>query len=164
MRVIIVSRTFPGYHPKAGQSTYFVDKILSGIPFRNWGRVPDEIDQYPERVKRFRPKLHTIRAGNRWKVGDMASLRYWSGRPYHSKQVEFAEVEIKKVWPIRIYTDNNIEIQTDPRFWTSLSMVKFQAICKNDGLTESDFYRWFKMPVKETFIGQIICWSDKVNY
>ena len=30
-KVITVSRTFPDYHPKAGQPTYFVEQILNAL-------------------------------------------------------------------------------------------------------------------------------------
>ena len=37
-RIITFSRTFPAYHPKAGEPTYFVEMILNdlGIDFRSW--------------------------------------------------------------------------------------------------------------------------------
>lgn len=71
MKYIMCSKTFPAYHPKAGQVTGFRESILSGR------------------------KIHTLRqsAGNR-KTGDQVSLREWDGRPYASKQIEFARCRI----------------------------------------------------------------------
>lgn len=165
MRVITVSRTFPGYHPKAGQPTHFVEKILAGL-----GLITID-DPVWELILALDWKYHTIRAGNRWKVGDMASLRYWSERPYHSKQVEFAQVEIKKVFKIRIESDDDytailiddwVFYEENKRFVTQVEAL--QTLSANDGLSVDDLKAWFKIPVKKTFIGQIICWSDKVNY
>jgi hypothetical protein len=31
MKVITFSRTYPSYHPKAGQPTYFVEKVWSSL-------------------------------------------------------------------------------------------------------------------------------------
>jgi len=74
MKYIMCAKRFPVSHPKAGQPTGFREAILSGR------------------------KIHTLRqsAGNR-KTGDTVSLREWEGRPYASKQVEFAHCEIKVV-------------------------------------------------------------------
>jgi hypothetical protein len=36
------------------------------------------------------------------KVGDCESWRIWKGRPYHSKQMEVAQVELTHVLPINI--------------------------------------------------------------
>lgn len=159
MKVLTVSRTFPAYHPRKGEPTYFVEKILGAIPVRNWGQIPKEIDRDFSTVRLSIPKLHTIRSGSRWKAGEMASLRYWSGRPYNSKQVEFAQVEIKKVWPIKIVGEFIFN-----QFDNVLFAAHLDQLATNDGLSVDDLRAWFKMPRKETFIGQIICWSDKVNY
>lgn len=175
MKVLTVSRTFPAYHPRRGEPTYFVEKILKAMEDAypdQYGTLVYEAgealgykyaDECLIAVDSVQPKLHTIRAGNRWKVGDMASLRYWSGRPYNSKQIEFAQVEIKKVWLIEInggviYINNNYGAPIST--WSHW----FKSIAANDGLSVDDLKAWFKMPVKKPFIGQIICWSDKVNY
>jgi hypothetical protein len=163
MRVITFSRTFPAYHPKAGQQTHFVEKIWNsitelGLPhFKNkdfsddfmWSILP---------LSNYRCKYHTIRAGNRWKVGDKFSPRVWSGKPYNSKQIIIApDIEIKKVWDFEI---------KDHRFIVD-GMVKgideaILTIAENDGLTIFGFMDWFKFP--KEFKGQIICWNENINY
>lgn len=58
--------------------------------------------------KQFVPKIldgskhTTIRCKARCKPGDELSLRYWSGKPYRSKQVEFKRVICKSVAPIQV--------------------------------------------------------------
>lgn len=53
-------------------------------------------------------KKTTIRKGDaagaakRWPVGSVVSLRFWSGSPYHSPQVEFAQAEIGGVDFVRL--------------------------------------------------------------
>lgn len=163
MRVITVSRTFPGYHPKAGEPTYFVEKIWAAMADEHieikMHQPGSDLDFY--KYYNAEPKRHTIRSGDRWKVGDMASLRYWQGKPRQkgSKQIEFAQVEIKQVWPIKIVGEF-IFNQFD-NVWFAAHLDQLSA---NDGLSVDDLKAWFKMPVKTPFIGQIICWSDKVNY
>ena len=105
MKVLIVSRQFPAYHPKAGQSTRFVENILSGI------------------------KKHTLRENKtgKFKNGDTVSLRYWSDKPYCSKQIEFAQAKIK-VESLDIKAKGNV------------SLI---FLADNDGLSSSDFVEWF---------------------
>ena len=89
------------YHSKRGQPTYFQEKLWAGLA----DILPDF--QIPNRCIGWDwheyyngfPKYHTIRSGNRRKVGDKFSPRIWSGKPYNSKQITIAEdLEIKKVW------------------------------------------------------------------
>jgi hypothetical protein len=103
-KVITFSRVFPKYHPKAGQPTYFVEKFLSSINYKYY----DEDRQFNPRlsVDIFEPKHHTIRNGNRWKVGDKFSPRVWSGKPYNSKQIILSDdVEIKQIYQDRIWRE-----------------------------------------------------------
>src|ERR1043165_7088741 len=171
MRVLTFSTSFPKGHPKAGSHTFFVERILSCI--HDGQIVLDNIcdDLKPfindfELIATGMPKGHTIRAGSRWKAGDMASLRIWSGVPRRSKQIEFAQVEVKKVWPVEIYIGNLIvEIRIDEM---SQSLEQKEVIAKNDALELIDFVNWFKIPPKAkkgiAFTGQIITWSPSINY
>lgn len=171
MKVLTFSRHFPKGHPKAGQPTWFVEKVWN--LFREHYALPDTFkkwvdnyvplltgDQYLKAMAVREIKHHTIRAGSRWKAGDMASLRVWSDKPYRSKQIEFAQVEVKRVWSIEIsefwFIDNNI-----------MEHQQVKELAKNDGLEYADFVSWFKVHPKkkgDVFKGQVICWNDKVNY
>lgn len=166
-KVITFSMAFPSYHPKAGQPTFFVEKFLNSIYNEHWfdTEFPELIFGSPISDDK---KHHTIRAGNRWKVGDKFSPRVWgtdinpkSGRsgPYHSKQIIIApDIEIKKVW--------DFEIKTDGRIYTSfingdnVSQDKMEVVAMNDGLSLSELYNWFN----KSFEGQIICWNENINY
>ncbi len=165
-KVITFSRYFPLHHARAGEPTYFVEKIWESLNLyaetikdeRLIGLATNYVDN------NFIPKHHTIRAGNRWKVGDKASLRVWQDKPYRSKQIEVAEVGIKKVWHIQIIPYQNaddFEILVDGKLFDDVF-----ELCANDGITFEDFFSWFKLDKydTETFDGQIICWNDEVNY
>lgn len=158
MRVITFSTKFPSYHPRKGEPTFFVEKIYKSTGIINSAGI---FSVNNEVYGSCEPKHHTIRAGNRWKVGDYFSPRVWSGKPYASKQIEFAPpIQIKKIWDIIIERD--IESRGDFNiimFGISYSGIKDIAI--NDGLSVADFMSWFN---KSVFKGQIICWNDQVNY
>lgn len=189
-RRISISRTYPSYHPKAGQNTYFIEKIVGGLVAANAPGYGTEL------IKSLRDsgllsisvlnelnegtyawyKHHTIRAGHRWKAGDWFQPFTWgtdinpkSGRsgPYQSKQITFApEIQIKKVWDLDIhgtdwYLDGRHEYTTG---WN----VSIKTVSENDGLVEDDFYDWFTMSPdfkkKQEFCGQILCWNESINY
>jgi len=154
-KVITFSRVFPKYHPKAGQPTYFVEQIYNSLFSKN--NLMDypsglEIDDTIMGVKK-----HTIRNGNRWKVGDKFSPRVWSDKPYNSKQIIFCEdVEIKKIFNF------SKDLISDKWYVNGVEMSSAERIdlAENDGLLYKDLLSWFQKP----FNGQIICWSDSVSY
>lgn len=156
-KVMTFSRTYPSYHPRKGEPTYFPEKILTSIGNENFLSVNHG----------YEPKHHTIRAGHRWKVGDKFSPRVWSGVPYKSKQIIIApDIEVKKVWEIRIDLLDQYECVYLVDKLGYPIIVEEATLAKNDGLTEQDFYDWFDTPRnrKEVFSGQIICWNENINY
>lgn len=182
MKVITFSRVFPAHHPRAGESTYFAEKIFESL-YRTHNF--NDLDQYEskyrcdlklENVHTFPPKNHTIRAGQNWNVGEFFSPRVWGDDinpkskrrgPYHSKQVHiYGGVEIKKIYDFKItptlyYLDNR---SFDPRM--PGARVLLNKIAENDGLGMYDLINWFKVHPKRAdwgFEGQILCWGD-VNY
>lgn len=181
MRVLTFSRTYPAYHPKKGQPTHFVEKIWKS-QYVN-GECPDPlndaINTYVSAMdglelasyNDLRPKWHTIRAGHRWKVGDVFSPRVWSGKPYGSKQVEFAPpLEVKKVWSFELVL--HLFHERGFGWGVSVDGNDFlpdgqQGLAQNDGLELGDFLDWFKGPTKQgtvRFSGQIICWNPDLTY
>lgn len=194
MRVLTFSRHFPAKHPKEGQPTMFVEKIWNSLnveafnetfwwPGEEYTEEYDFNKQLPcGTVSKFLSsltnrydigeKVHTIRSGSRWQVGDMISLRVWSDKPYRSKQIEFAQVEVKKVWdfelrPMRLNGEILIMGFINGELVTNEQAIE---LANNDGLNIIDFDKWLcpdgtkfivNLPV---FTGQIICWSSKPNY
>lgn len=173
-RIITFSRYFPAYHPRKGEPTYFVEGLWESI--RNNENINSPQYQFMKfesdimRWKQYQPKHHTIRAGNRWKVGDKFSPRVWSGKPYNSKQIIIApDIEIKKVWDIEIVSHVG---------WTEyilngtavyFNIIQFaERLAANDGLNITDFMDWFNPhqinKKKKVFSGQIICWNENIIY
>lgn len=182
-RVLTFSRTYPSYHPKAGQPTYFVEKIIGGL-------VAADVRGYgTELIKSLRDsgllsiaalnelhkgtyshyKHHTIRAGHRWKAGDWFSPRVWSGKPYNSKQIQFApDIQVKKVFDFEMLP---AAWRDECQFMVNGRLVFFSVpdIAMNDGLTLDDFVAWFAGPdmmssKRKPFDGQIICWNEAIEY
>lgn len=163
-RVITFSTQHPKNHPKEGQPTWFVEKTISSfmhvIP--DW-KMPETLkeDVHYDRMGIFtlREKHHTIRQGNRFKIGDKFSPRIWSGKPYASPQVILSEdITIRKVWSIEIKSDVVISVHIDG---VPLNGSEIVELADNDGLSLSDFNGWFQ---GKDFTGQIICWNDKIDY
>lgn len=175
--VLTFSRTFPSYHLRKGEPTYFVEKIWNwlvnedgySLPIYHTQELPDLLNFCSGAImNECGIKSHTIRVGNRWKVGMKFSPRIWSGKPYASKQIIIApDIEVKKVWDIEILFEPNqihIGIPNGKQQWLLLSLGD---VAKNDGLTVHDFYNWFdtKQNRKQKIVkAQIICWSVNVNY
>lgn len=172
-RVLTFSQTFPVYHPRAGQPTYFVEKLWESIylehagwegfwplfffPLINSGNGFD-IGLHGK----YQPKHHTIRAGNRWKAGDKFSPRVWSGKPYQSKQIIIApDIEVKKVWSFDLLNRNGQAIPIINGVERKTETLLKLAI--NDGLDMFDLLDWFKFPKQKITNFQIICWNE-VNY
>ena len=168
-KVIMVSRQFPNYHPKAGEPTWFVEKIWKSLLLAKVINIPETIvyeakyeEYFPcqfndpnESVSYHKPKNHTIRNGKRWKDGDMASIRVWSGKPYGSKQIAIAPDVKLKVLDVEIDAQGMIKIAG--------KVINAIKVAENDGLSATDMCDWFEPSLP--FIGQILIWSpEKVDY
>lgn len=120
--IIILSSRFPGYHPRRGQQTRFLDNLM-------------------------KTKIHTIRAGyDRWKhnldkvMGEdfELSVREWSGRPYNSPQREMVALKESVGY-------QRISMSYDPRTGEVKAVIDGKPyhdvgrIAANDGLSLEDF-------------------------
>lgn len=155
--VITVSRNFPVKHPRAGQPTYFVDQIESTIYCTD--KCEGECNICSCRHFIELKKIHTIRANyDLWKkridevnAGNaVLSIRYWSGRPYYTKQVEICQLGKDSGCGVQalIFTDKTLHSATacgpeypNPTWYFGLNIG---GLAKNDGLSEIDFMEWFK--------------------
>jgi len=172
MKVITFSTRFPAKHPKAGQPTYFVEKIMASLAdcIEGWKMYDDFVLYDWHQYYNASPKNHTVRAGNRWKEGELFSPRVWSGKPYASKQIEFAPpIQIKKIWNFkmtaRLWADE-CEYSINGQ---NLNAGELITLARNDGLHVLDFMDWFSNGMaadsnRKDFEGQILCWNESVNY
>lgn len=165
-KVIMFSQVFPGYHPRAGQSTFFPAKILQS--FFELGIKQEGSHPQLTGTVEFFPKHHTIRAGYRWGVGDKFSPRIWSDKPYRSKQIILGpDITVKKVWDIDLKWDEDVDevdVRLNGKWWCQLGSIESERLAKNDGLSVQDMKAWFRIKPDRFFEGQIICWNEKVDY
>ena len=169
-KVITFSRTFPLYHPRKGDPTYFVEQSWNGLnilklPVPKNEDVPSDFLWSILPLSNYGEKYHTIRKGYRWKVGDKFSPRVWSGKPYQSKQIIIApDIEIKKIWDVEIFIESDRIHIAHKLTHNTLELFPFNQVAKNDGLTFKDMKDWFNVKPDKPFIGQIICWNENIEY
>lgn len=149
--IIMLSRVYPKKHTKAGEPTNF-GKLL-------------EVGR----------KIHTIRGNyDLWKVNEekmksgkyFISVRQWSGRPYHSKQVEIAQIRtpilVQRMELRYNHRTDSITAETDDKRW-----VDWMQIAYNDGMNTEDFKEWFfgkNQKEDKSFDGCVIHFKDGFQY
>lgn len=143
--VLLISKRFMVGHPKAGQRTFFKEKMMVG-------------------ALHYEAKLHTIRGNyDYWKkvvdrvnAGEaVLSIREWKGKPYKSKQVEITQAKRLGIQRINIRPSGGLwmpQIQIDRRLFPE---SRFSQLACNDGLYDIDFLNWFN----KDFDGCIIHFS-----
>lgn len=165
---------FPWHTEKNPAPTYFREKILCGAGYavgqdddtkKEWIYKPkDYALEFIKKVANITPKLHTIRAGNRWKAGDKIHMAYGSRtKNYQQFNKGIPELQIvKSVQSIKIKI-TEFEFQGKPMvlphiFIDDKDMIqKTDVIAANDGFSSvAEFGTWFNV----NFEGQIIHWTD----
>lgn len=122
---IMVSKVFLPSHIRHGQSTNFVEKILSG------------------------EKIHTIRANADWqkrlKNSHVLTITTWKGA-YKKSEKEIVKTITKEQGLgyelVEFYNEVFAKV-TCPKTGKSVQ-VKYKELAKNDGLNVDDFNAWFE--------------------
>lgn len=126
--VITLSTKFPATHPRNGEPTRFLENIM------NMDKIHTIRANYSLWEKRFRKIDEGVAC---------LSIRYWSGMPYKSKQIEFARltkedgIGLQKCF-VRTFNVGGILIPHKDY------SVNSYEVAKNDGLEFDDFKEWFK--------------------
>ncbi len=179
-KVTLLSRHFPVTHFRKGTPTHFVEKIWKSLKGEKWIEPECYLPEITEFAEVFDldvfkivlPKHHTIRSGNRFKVGDYFSPRVWSDKPYKSKQIVIApDLKVLQTYDFELIPSPWL---CDCDFMVNGKKISGEALDKlaeNDGLDYIDFATWFAgqdavSSFRKPFKGQIICWAgeDKVLY
>lgn len=144
--VLTVSITFPKTHKRAGDPTYFKEKLINGLA----------------QLQGEDCKIHTIRANYElWakRIKEIQegkailSIRYWSGKPYNSKQVEICQLDKNSgIGTQLLYVDSVTlcEGKETPLYATVYQPFEYKFsppliyLALNDGLSLDDFKEWFK--------------------
>ena len=113
----------------------------------------------PEFVEKVRDgsKPHTIRPfrkGRQIEVGDKLSLRYWSGKPYRSKQVVIREVVCTRSSDVIIAKIKFVARGSEMR------RLERDALAIADGFSSYDeLLAWFEATHGLPFEGRLIEWG-----
>lgn len=144
--VITLSSVFPTTHPSAGKETFFWNKLTMAFKGKETATI---LSSKRGTITLNGGKFHTIRTNyplwekriSQVQNGEaVLSIRQWSGKPYRSKQNEIA----------RLTAEDGVGIQelrlTDLSKPTTINgeRVELHALAKNDGLSFSDWFNWFK--------------------
>ena len=136
--VLTVSLTFPKTHKKAGKQTFFKEKLINGLA----------------QLQGEDCKIHTIRSNyDLWskRIAEIQSgnanlsIRYWSGKPYNSKQVEFCQLDKYSgigVQKVEFFNELIMFPRTHGQFGTTA--IRPNNLAENDGLLLEDFKEWFR--------------------
>jgi hypothetical protein len=120
--VLTVSEFFPKTHPKAGLPTGFINAISSSNKIHT---IRGNYELWAKRAEKINKGEATL------------SVRYWTGKPYNSKQREvfvFEKIGVEKL-QLDIFGWFINDVDSD---YTT------KDFAKNDGLSEEDFKLWFK--------------------
>jgi len=155
--VLTVSRVFPCTHKRKGEETRFGQKLQNGILKQSLIGNCNVIPIIPIPEDSF--KIHTIRANKKgtafenWskKVKQIQegeailSIRYWSGKPYNSKQVEICQLDNDSgIGVQQIWFSNSVDFPRVRCENKSILALMPNNLAKNDGLSFEDFKEWFK--------------------
>lgn len=132
IHVIIISRTFPKTHKRKGELTGFVENV--GL---------DKLHTIRGNYKYWKKKIDEVNKGEA-----ILSLRYWSGKPYNSSQIEVYQFTKDSGigYERLLFEEKNIN---NPLIYNDLSIADFmrlnlRELATNDHLTQVDFLDWFK--------------------
>lgn len=128
--VLTVSEFFPKTHNKAGLPTGFIDRISNKTKLH---AIRGNYDLWAKRFEKIN------------KGEAVLSVRYWSGKPYNSKQIECFVFDKEDGIGIQ-------KIEFEDYFFDTGWIVRQEQFCdqsvnfvaKNDGLSKEDFKEWFK--------------------
>ena len=138
----MVSRTFPVNHPRKGEETGFPDAIVT----------EDKRHTCRGNYALWAKREAEVQAGRA-----VISLRYWAGKPYASKQVEFCVLNYIHVQKVHVYQINRTMFDgTFIDYFNKKTLIFIEDSIKplkrpelfaaHDGLSMADFNAWFKKP------------------
>lgn len=136
---LTLSHVFPSTHPRAGEYTFFRDKLHAAITGNAdyWNKLHTIRANYDFWAKRF----EKIAAGEA-----VLSIREWAGKPYGkgSSMRELALLTHEDgicIQQLRIATDS------DNRRYAlidGITLPSLRVLAHNDGLSLKDWESWFK--------------------
>lgn len=168
----------------AGEPTYFVEKIWerlqheikSEVDFYWWFDAVNDAGYYqPSSEYKWTHKLHTIRKGNRWKVGDKIHMvinnrtrdRFQFAPVMEAKSVQEIEIDYYDIYrEVRvnnklIYREEQPFDEVEEYEYSDEFETVLDRLVRNDGFESVEqFFTYFSTDFK----GQIVSWVDSIEY
>lgn len=139
--ILVISRKFPVKHPRAGQTTGLIDKLLKGAKIHT---IRDNIEYWEEKIAK-------VNAGEMY-----ISAKMWLNQPYKSPQQEMHRITKAGLQTIEMdYRSGRLSVRIDGRKYTEL-----ETLAGNDGLSLEDFVGWFFPDGRTHYKGAIIHFTD----
>lgn len=145
--VITLSKRFPAEHRRAGDLTFFHEKLANALDDAEATLTVDDADDTPIQICDW--KIHTMRANYPlWekRIAEVErgeaclSIRQWTGKPYCSKQTEIARLTKEDGVGIQ-----KVEITNDlTECIIGGQHYNYYDVAQNDGLHPADWLDWFK--------------------
>ena len=136
-----VSRQFRAGHPRAGQTTGMINKLLSG----------SKIHTIRDNIEYWTGKIAKVNAGEMY-----ISVKMWIGRPYHTAQQEMHRIMKAGTQVIEMtYTGGILTVLIDGDIYPD-----HEALVANDGLSFEDFIGCFFSGKRSHYKGVIIHFTD----
>ena len=140
--VIMILQTFPAKHPRKGEPTNFDTQLLNAV----WSAHNMSIG-----FQQVGMKLHTIRTNyalwskrfEQIEAGKAClSIRYWTGKPYHSKQTEICKLTKEDGIGLQMLEFYNGCLQQP--ILSSGMTIRANSLAQNDGLSFESWQDWFR--------------------
>ncbi len=157
--VLTLSKTFPKWHPRAGEPTYFKEKFEQAQAITKAGKFPCGLP-YPDFID---PKYHTLRGNYErwWKIFEQIAqgkaclvLKQWIGVPYRSKQETIAVLTKDDgigIQKLKFASDRDghqcwWNFSIDGRYCHYDTKADYvpNELAENDGLSYKDWQDWFR--------------------
>ena len=138
----MILQTFPAKHPRKGEPTNFDTQLLNAV----WSAHNMSIG-----FQQVGMKLHTIRTNyalwskrfEQIEAGKAClSIRYWTGKPYHSKQTEICKLTKEDGIGLQMLEFYNGCLQQP--ILSSGMTIRANSLAQNDGLSFESWQDWFR--------------------
>lgn len=140
--VITISRNFPAKHPRHGEPTNFDTQLLNAVCIAHnmsigFPKVGMKLHTIRGNYELWSKRFEQIEAGKA-----CISIRYWIGKPYHSKQMEICKLAKEDGIGLQMLEFYNGCLQ-QPILSSGIT-ISAEYIANNDGLSFESWKDWLK--------------------
>jgi len=127
--IITLSKTFFPKHKKAGEQTFFAEKLLNGTKIHT---CRANYDYWQKKITRLKEANGTL------------CIRQWSGKPYRSPQITILEIPASRIGIQKLnFYDGSISDVDIITPFVDGHYISLSDLAHNDGLCKQAFEDWF---------------------